>query len=127
MSDIIKTQRSLATKAKYNPTHQFDHLYPPNPYISQDWGTSLDKVEAPLDSFIWLGNAENNERQRELKALIKAERGAKCECCGSTVNLDLHHLKARRIGGQTVKDNAQLLCRTCHAQTPSFGDHSRLQ
>ena len=100
---------------------------PPNPYISQDWGTSLDKVEAPLDSFIWLGNAENNERQRELKALIKAERGAKCECCGSTVNLDLHHLKARRIGGQTVKDNAQLLCRTCHAQTPSFGDHSRLQ
>ena len=27
MSDIIKTQRSLATKAKYNPTHQFDHLY----------------------------------------------------------------------------------------------------
>ena len=109
MSDIIKTQRSLATKAKYNPTHQFDHLYPPNPYISQDWGTSLDKVEAPLDSF------------------IKAERGAKCECCGSTVNLDLHHLKARRIGGQTVKDNAQLLCRTCHAQTPSFGDHSRLQ
>ena len=100
---------------------------PPNPYISQDWGTSLAQVEAPLDSFIWLGNAENNERQRELKALIKAERGAKCECCGSTVNLDLHHLKARRLGGQTVKDNAQLLCRTCHAQTPSFGDHSRLQ
>ena len=27
MSDIIKTQRSLALKAKHNPTHQFDHLY----------------------------------------------------------------------------------------------------
>ncbi|MCP6758371.1 MAG: hypothetical protein NHB32_06230 [Fischerella sp. CENA71] len=27
MSDIIKTQRSLATKAVYNPQHQFDHLY----------------------------------------------------------------------------------------------------
>ncbi len=27
MSDIIKTQRSLALKAKYQPTHQFDHLY----------------------------------------------------------------------------------------------------
>ena len=27
MSDIIKTQRSLATKAKHNPLHQFDHLY----------------------------------------------------------------------------------------------------
>jgi RNA-directed DNA polymerase len=27
MSDIIKTQRSPALKAKHNPTHQFDHLY----------------------------------------------------------------------------------------------------
>jgi RNA-directed DNA polymerase len=27
MSDIIKTQRSLATKALYNPAHRFDHLY----------------------------------------------------------------------------------------------------
>ena len=27
MSDIIKTQRSLAIKAKHNPTHKFDHLY----------------------------------------------------------------------------------------------------
>src|SRR6266480_2443827 len=27
MSDIIKTQRSLAIKAEHNPTHKFDHLY----------------------------------------------------------------------------------------------------
>lgn len=27
MSDIIKTQRSLAIKAEHNPTHQFDHLF----------------------------------------------------------------------------------------------------
>jgi retron-type reverse transcriptase len=27
MSDIIKTQRSLAKKALYQPEHQFDHLY----------------------------------------------------------------------------------------------------
>jgi RNA-directed DNA polymerase len=27
MSDIIKTQRSLAIKAMHNPTHKFDHLY----------------------------------------------------------------------------------------------------
>lgn len=27
MSDIIKTQRSLAMKALYQPEHQFDHLY----------------------------------------------------------------------------------------------------
>ena len=27
MSDIIKTQRSFATKALHQPTHRFDHLY----------------------------------------------------------------------------------------------------
>src|SRR5262249_14384125 len=27
MSDIIKTQRSLATKAMHQPAHRFDHLY----------------------------------------------------------------------------------------------------
>ncbi len=27
MSDIIKTQRSLAIKAKYQKEHQFNHLY----------------------------------------------------------------------------------------------------
>src|SRR6266699_4014828 len=35
MSDIIKTQRSLALKAKHNPTHQFDHLY--RRICQQEW------------------------------------------------------------------------------------------
>ncbi|MEM9216805.1 MAG: HNH endonuclease signature motif containing protein [Cyanobacteria bacterium P01_F01_bin.150] len=109
------------------PITKYRSRKPPNPYISEEWGTLIEKVESPLNSVIWLGNAENNEEQRERKALVKAERGEACECCGSQVNLDLHHLKARRIGGQTVKENVQLLCRTCHAQTPSFGEHSRLQ
>lgn len=100
---------------------------PSNPYIENEWETSIETGETPLASYVWLGNAKNNEQQRELKEEIKAERGDQCERCGSRVNLDLHHLKARRIGGQTVKDNVQLLCRTCHALTPSFGDHKRLQ
>jgi hypothetical protein len=35
MSDIIKTQRSLAIKAKYQKEHQFDHLY--RLICRQDW------------------------------------------------------------------------------------------
>jgi group II intron reverse transcriptase/maturase len=99
----------------------------PNPYIEQNWGTSLQMEETSLAQYVWLGNAQNNEQQRELKEQVKAERGATCEACGRGVKLDLHHIKARRYGGQTVKENVQLLCRTCHAQTPSFGDHRRLQ
>ena len=41
MSDIIKTQRSLAIKAKHQPQHQFDHLY--RLICRSDWiRTALD-------------------------------------------------------------------------------------
>lgn len=47
MSDIIKTQRSLAMKAKHNPTHQFDHLY--RLICRQEWiRAALDRVLANL-------------------------------------------------------------------------------
>jgi RNA-directed DNA polymerase len=98
-----------------------------NPYITDEWTTELEVAEAPLPEYVWLGNAENNEEWREIKAEVKAERGAKCERCGNGMKLDLHHLKARRYGGQDAKENAQLLCEPCHVQTPTYGDHSRLQ
>ncbi|MBV6623721.1 MAG: hypothetical protein KI793_12425 [Rivularia sp. (in: Bacteria)] len=45
MSDIIKIQRSLATKAKHNPLHQFDHLY--RLICREDWiRTALKSVLA---------------------------------------------------------------------------------
>lgn len=109
------------------PITKYRSRNPPNPYLSGAWTTDLETAEAPLPAYVWLGNAENNEEWRKLKAEIKAERGAKCEGCGSTVELDLHHVKARRYGGQNTKENAQLLCERCHVQTPTYGDHSRLQ
>jgi RNA-directed DNA polymerase len=99
----------------------------PNPYRTEDWVTGLETTDLPLPVYGWLGNAENNEDWRELKAGIEAERGAKCDSCGSAMELDLHHLKARRYGGKDIKENAQLLCERCHVQTPTYGDHSRLQ
>jgi 5-methylcytosine-specific restriction endonuclease McrA len=89
--------------------------------------TTLNLAEMPQPEVVWLGNAENNDEWRELKEEIKAERGAKCDLCGCQEHLDLHHLKAKRYGGKALKENLQLLCRSCHAETASFGDHSRLQ
>ena len=109
------------------PLTKYRSRKPLNPYVTDDWVTGLAMAERPLPDYVWLGNAKNNEDWRELKAEIKAERGAKCERCGSMVNLDLHHVKARRYGGQDDKTNAQLLCERCHVQTPTYGDHSRLQ
>lgn len=30
-------------------------------------------------------------------------------------------------GGRDMKANAQLRCEPCHVQTPTYGDHHRLQ
>jgi group II intron reverse transcriptase/maturase len=100
---------------------------PQNPYLSKDWETQIEPGDSPFPEHVWLGNAENNEVWREIKAQVKAERGARCERCGTTVHLDLHHRQARRYGGHDTIDNAELLCRPCHVQTPTYGDHRRLQ
>ena len=99
----------------------------PHPYLTGEWETTIEKAETPLPSYGWLGNAENNEQWRMIKEEVMAERGANCERCGSTVALDLHHIKARRYGGKDVKANAQLLCEACHVRTTPYGDHKRLQ
>jgi len=109
------------------PITKYRSRKPQNPYLTDDWMTQIEQPEAPLPEYIWLGNAENNERWRDIKAQVKAERGAQCERCGSTANLDLHHRKAKRYGGSDTFDNAELLCEPCHVQTPSYGDHSRRQ
>jgi hypothetical protein len=108
------------------PLTKYRSRKPQNPYLEVDWVTQIEQGEAPLPQVIWHGNAEN-ERWREIKAQAKAERGATCERCGSRENLDLHHRKAKRYGGRDMLSNAELLCRACHVQTPTFGDHSRLQ
>ena len=121
-----ETMRNLYRMSD-QPITKYRSRNPPNPYIEGEWVTTLNLAEAPQPEFVWLGNAQNNEEWRELKEEIKAERGAKCGLCGSTENLDRHHQKARRYGGKAVKENLQLLCRSCHAKTATFGDQSRLQ
>jgi RNA-directed DNA polymerase len=109
------------------PLTKYRSRKPPNPYVVAESGLPYADLDTPLPLMVWLGNAQNNETWRELKAEVKAERGARCEHCGSRMDLDLHHLKARRAGGQDAKDNAQLLCERCHVHTPTYGRYPRRQ
>lgn len=109
------------TLTKYRSRH------PANPYLVGEWITTLVVDTGPQPNTVWLGNTEDHGVWRELKESIKAERGAICAQCGSPDDLDLHHRQAKRKGGKDEKENLELLCRRCHAQTASFGDHSRLQ
>jgi hypothetical protein len=98
----------------------------PNPSLTGDGGTERERPEVPGPADVWRGNAEPNEVWREWKAEIKAARGAQCERCGRRVELDLHHIQARRYGGRDMKAKAQRLGEPCHVQTSTYGDHRRL-
>lgn len=102
------------------PLKKYRSRSPDNPYIEGFGTTTVNQPEKALSNQIWMGNAEN-VAWRELQEKIKAIRGAKCECCGALGKLDLHHIVPRKNKGKDTEDNLQLLCRPCHAQTPSFG------
>jgi len=102
------------------PLTKYRSRSPENPYIQEAWTTEIALTDFPIPEQVWKGNAVNSQ-WRELKETIKNERGAKCEICGNTDNLDLHHIKARKFKGKDEPENLQLLCRSCHTQTPSFG------
>jgi len=103
------------------PITKYKSRKPGNPYLNKEpIMEAVTMPEAPMLDYVWLGNADN-EIWRVIKAEVKAERGARCELCGSRANLDLHHIKAKKRGGADSKENAQLLCESCHIKTPTYG------
>lgn len=67
-----------------------------------------------------------NGRTQILKKMLINERGAVCQRCGvPSGQLDAHHIKPVRHGGQTTKDNLLLLCEECHKQAHGAAGVSR--
>jgi 5-methylcytosine-specific restriction endonuclease McrA len=50
---------------------------------------------------------------RHLKAQIARSRGRRCERCGATFGLQLHHKNYLRLGRELPTD-VELLCGYCH-------------
>ena len=68
---------------------------------------------------------EDLRQKRPRLALMRAEYGPlrmnvlrrdgwKCQCCGSSINLQVHHLQYRGRLGSDVLDNLISLCTNCH-------------
>ena len=56
-------------------------------------------------------NAASQELAR--KRIVK-QRGLRCEWCGETRLIELHHIKRAVDGGTFDNDNLLLLCEDCH-------------
>ncbi len=56
----------------------------------------------------------NSPKWRRKRMKILKERGWKCEDCGSTNRLEVHHLHYRTFKNERSKD-LKVLCRFCHS------------
>lgn len=56
----------------------------------------------------------NSEEYRQIKQQLLEEVG-KCELCGSTRELELHHVIPVVCGGSDSPENLILVCKKCHA------------
>jgi RNA-directed DNA polymerase len=90
-----------------------------NPYL-QDGNELISQtsMETPLLE-TWDGTTSRSKAEWwETRAKVLQRDGNHCVQCGSTEELEVHHLKP--TGGNDV-DNLLTLCQTCHANTPTYG------
>ena len=56
----------------------------------------------------------NSNEWKHIRLRLFGERGRKCEMCGETQNLHVHHLTYKRFGGKELNEDLQVLCDICH-------------
>ena len=55
----------------------------------------------------------NSEHWHQLRQKKLAQMGYRCQRCGSSEHLDVHHLNYNYLGNERLFD-LQVLCRSCH-------------
>jgi 5-methylcytosine-specific restriction endonuclease McrA len=56
------------------------------------------------------------EEYDQLRTRTLERDGWRCQCCGSSINLQVHHLRFRGRLGSDVSDNLITLCVDCHSK-----------
>ena len=56
-----------------------------------------------------------------IRRRIVNERGNKCEVCGESGKVNMHHIKPLSAGGDNSDGNLILLCKTCHKKAHKNG------
>ncbi|MCL5999139.1 MAG: group II intron reverse transcriptase/maturase [Chloroflexi bacterium] len=96
--------------------HQRKH---PHPYLETTNPPGLLDTAFP---HFWDGHTDIEQATwAQLRLAVLERDNHRCVVCGSTSQLHVHHLKARRQGGTHQLDNLQTLCAICHAQTSTYG------
>lgn len=74
---------------------------------------------------MWVDRRDVRLPPRELLISIL---GARCECCGNVLGLEIHHRVPLASGGTNRLENLALLCKRCHKiETEKFAKMGRLK
>lgn len=90
-------------------------------FTGKRWNKGLQNIEAtaiiPLENILKenINYSSTLLRERLINAKIKE---CKCELCGYTENLELHHINGDHYDNRI--ENLQILCPNCHAKTDNF-------
>ena len=108
-----------------------------NHYKARDWKNQKGKMFSTLEIMVGTGNQYfangrkpkypsmyyddqlEDERWKAFREFIFVVRGKRCEKCGNTNHLQIHHPKyiPRRMAWEYTCREVQVLCRKCHAET----------
>ena len=61
-----------------------------------------------------MAGVRNQASQQCARNRTIKQRGSRCECCGQTGYVELHHLVEVIDGGDNSDSNLRLLCYPCH-------------
>lgn len=103
----IKNTIIELNNAKTNPVLKARAYRKPRRKNKDDWRADYDNY---LQSPQW-----RNKRQE-----LFNERGKKCEHCGATTQIHVHHIHYRNLGNEKLED-LMVLCKSCHEE-----EHKRL-
>jgi 5-methylcytosine-specific restriction endonuclease McrA len=61
----------------------------------------------------------------KMRRVVLERDGWRCQQCGTSRNLDVHHMRRRSALGDDAEANLITLCRDCHQvlHTSAFSDH----
>jgi hypothetical protein len=62
----------------------------------------------------WTGFSQNRYIPETTKKIVYTRDSGKCQCCGSTINLEYDHVTPFSCGGSNEPSNIQLLCQECN-------------
>lgn len=77
-----------------------------------------DNITVPLSELLIENSPHKNTNKLKKRLFKEGLKEEKCEICGYTENLELHHINGDPTDNRL--ENLQILCPNCHAKTNNF-------